>query len=318
MMDLIEARKVAEQRDHSMKDKLMSMDEAVRKYVKNGDTVALSSANYNRLAMAAVREMIRQNIRDLTIAKTLCSFDVELLLAAGLVKKVISSWTSIGVVWGVSRIFRMRVESGEVEFEEWSNLGINLRFKAAAMGVPFLPTFAMLGSDLPKVNKAMTITCPYTGLKLIAVPALFPDVAIIHVQRADKYGNAIIDGPVFADPDIARAAKHVIITAEEIVDTNEIRREADKTCIPFFLVDAVVCAPFGSHPYDCFGYYDIDYEHVDDYVNAVKEGKLEAAQEYLQEYVYGVKDHFEYLQKIPLERVLAKVHRAKAIRYGWE
>lgn len=317
MMDLIEARRIAEQKDHSMREKIMSMRDAIKKYVKEGSVVALSSANYNRIAMAAVREIIRQRIGNLTIAKTLCSFDVELLLAANLVKKIISSWTSIGVVWGVSKIFRQKVEKEGVEFEEWSNLGINLRFKAAAMGVPFLPTFSMLGSDLPKVNGAKTIKCPYTGIELLAVPALFPDVAIIHVQKADKYGNAIIDGPTFADGDIARAAKNVIITAEEIVDTNEIRREADKTIIPFFIVDAVVCAPFGSHPYDCYGYYDIDHEHVDSYVNSIKEKGLDAAQEYLKEYVYSVKDHFEYLQKIPLERVLAKVARAKAIRYGW-
>jgi glutaconate CoA-transferase subunit A len=318
MLDLIDARRHAEEKDHSMRDKIMPLDEAIRKFVQDGDIVALSSANYNRLAMAAVREIIRQGKKDLTVTKTLCSFEVELLLAANLVKKVISSWTSIGVVWGISKIMRNRVEGGIVEYEEWSNLGINLRFKAAAMGVPFLPTFSMLGSDLLKQNEAKEITCPYTGVKLVAVPALFPDVAIIHVQRADKYGNAIIDGPTAADPDIARAAKRLIVTAEEIVDINEIRREADKTVIPFFLVDAVVCTPFGSHPYDCYGYYDIDYEHVDSYVNLIKTKGIDASQEYLREYVYGVKDHFEYLQKIPLERVLKKVYRAKGIRYGWE
>jgi len=318
MLNLLEARKAVEEKDHSMRDKTMSLSEAVKKFVHDGDTLAFSSPNYNRLAMAAVREIIRQGKKDLTVAKTLASFDVELLLAANLVKKVITSWLSIGVRWGVSKIMRDRVESGKVEFEEWSNLGMNLRFKAGAMGVPFLPTFAMLGSDLIKHNNCKVITCPYTGLKLAAVPALFPDVAFIHAQRADKYGNVIIDGPVAADPDIARAAKHVVVTVEEIVDTSEIRREADKTAIPFFMVDAVVWAPFGSHPYDCYGCYDIDDEHVDAYVNLIETKGVDAAQEYLQEYVYSAKDHFEYLKKIPLEKLLNKVQAAKVIKYGWD
>ena len=159
---------------------------------------------------------------------------------------------------------------------------------------------------------------PYTGVGLVAVPALFPDVAIIHAQRADKYGNTIIDGPTVADLDIARAAKRVIVTAEEIVDTEEIRREADRTAIPFFIVDAVVWAPFGAHPYDCYGCYDIDSEHIDHYATMIETKGIDYAQEYLKEYVYGVKDHFEYLKKIPLERMLKKVPVAKAIKYGWE
>jgi glutaconate CoA-transferase subunit A len=318
MLNLLEARKAAEEKDRSLRDKTMSLSEAIKKFVHDGDTVALSGPNFTRLAMAAVREIIRQGKKDLTVAKTLASFDVELLLAASLVKKIIASWVSVGVIWGVSKVMRDRVESGKVEFEEWSNFGMNLRFKAGAMGVPFLPAFSMLGSDLIKQNNCRVITCPYTGLKLAAVPALFPDVAVIHAQRADKYGNVIIDGPTAADPDIAKSAKHVIVTVEEIVDTEEIRREADKTAIPFFMVDAVVWAPFGGHPYDCYGYYDMDFEHVSAYVNLIETKGVNAAQEYLQEYVYGVKDHFEYLAKIPLEKLFKKAQIAKAIRYGWE
>jgi glutaconate CoA-transferase subunit A len=317
-LSFIEARRYTEEKDHSIRDKTMPLDEAVRKFVHNGDTIGLSSANYNRIAMAAVREIIRQNKSDLTIAKILTCFDVELLLAANLVKKIITSWASIGVTWGVSSILRDRVESGKVEFEEWSNLGICLRFKAGAMGVPFLPTLSMIGSDIPKQNGAKTVTCPYTGTELAAVPALFPDVAILHAQRADKCGNTVIDGTTGADPDIARAAKHVIVTVEDVVDTDDIRKQADKTAIPSFLVDAVVHLPFGAHPYDCYGYYDLDYAHIDSYVNMVNSKGVNAAREYLQEYVYGVKDEFEYLKKIPSEMMTKAILAARSIKNGWE
>lgn len=314
----MDARKFAEEKDHSMRDKTMAMDEAVRRFVNDGDVIAFSSANYNRIAMAAAREIIRQRKAGLTVAKTLCSFEVELLLAANLVKKVISSWASIGVSWGVSAVMRDRVESGKVEYEEWSNLGINLRFKAGAMGVPFLPTFSMLGSDLPKQNGLKTVSCPYTNTKLAAVPALYPDVAVLHAQRADRYGNTIIDGTTAADPDIARAAKRVIVTVEDVVDTDDIRREADRTQIPSFLVDAVVHVPFGAHPYDCYGYYDLDYDHIDSYVNLVNSKGVESASEYLQEFVYGTKNHAEYLKKISLETIVEKIVMGRGIKHGWE
>ncbi len=314
----MEARKFAEDKDHSMRDKTMSLNEAVSKFVRDGDVIALSSANYNRVAMAAVREIIRQHKSGLTVAKTLCAFDVELLMAANLVKKIVSSWASIGVSWGVSALMRDRVETGKVEFEEWSNLGINLRLKAGAMGVPFLPTFSMMGSDLPKQNGLKTVECPYTGVKLAAVPALYPDIAVLHAQRADRYGNTIIEGTTAADPDIARAAKRVIVTVEEVVDTDDIRREADKTSVPSFLVDAVVHTPFGAHPYDCYGYYDLDYEHIDSYVNMVSTKGVESAGEYLQEYVYSVKDHDGYLRKLPLEKIAEKIAMGRGIKRGWE
>ena len=301
-----------------MRTKRMSMSEAINSFVHSGETIALSGANYNRVAMAAVREIIRQEKKNLTVTKTLASFDVELLLAANLIRKIISSWASIGVVWGVSKVFREKVESGAVEFEEWSNLGINLRFDAAAMGVPYIPTFSMLGSDIPKQNAAKTVKCPYTGSDLIAVPAIFPDVAILHVQKADKFGNTIIEGPTLADPSIARAAKHVIITAEEIVDTVEIRRNADRNAIPFFLVDAVVWAPFGSHPYDCYGYYDMDHEHVDAYVKMIESKGTAYAKEYLEKNVYGNKDHFEYLNTLSFEQLLKLSEMSKGIKFGWK
>lgn len=301
-----------------MRPKLMSMSEAIESFVHSGETLALSGANYNRIPMAAVREIIRQEKKNLTVTKTLASFDVELLLAANLVRKIISSWASIGVVWGVSKVFREKVESGEVEFEEWSNLGINLRFDAAAMGAPYIPTFSMLGSDIPKQNAAKTVKCPYTGNDLIAVPALFPDVAILHVQKADKFGNAIIEGPTLADPSIARAAKHVVITTEEILDTSEIRRNADRTAIPFFLVDAVVWAPFGSHPYDCYGYYDMDHEHVDNYVKKVGSKGTEYSKEYLRENVYNLKDHFKYLNNQSFEQLMKLAEMSKGIKFGWK
>src|SRR5260370_31569565 len=145
----------------------------------------------------------------------------------------------VGLPWGLSRIQREYVESGRIAFEEWSHLGLGLRFRAAAMGVPFLPSLTMLGSGLMDVGGSKTIECPYTGRTLHAVPALFPDVALVHVQKADRLGNCPIDGYPHMDADITRAAATVLGTAEQIVSQAEIRLQGDRTLIPGFMLDAL-------------------------------------------------------------------------------
>src|SRR5260370_36084216 len=164
---------------------------------------------------------------------------------------------------------RHYVESGKVTLEEWSHLALGLSFRAGAMGVPFLPAVTMLGSDLRAVGGTKTIQDPYTGETLAAVPALFPDVALLHVHRADRFGNCQIDGYPHMDADIARAAATVVVTTEEIVSDEETRRHPDPTVIPGFLLDALVLVPFGSFPHECYGLYEADFDHFAEYTAAI-------------------------------------------------
>ena len=197
-------------------EKLTSLDDAVAR-VKDGNQVALGGCLFSRTPLALVRALLRRRPRSLGIARNLMCYEGEWCLVAGAVEKIVTSWMGIGLPWGLSRILREYVESGRVAFEEWSHLGLGLRFRAAAMGLPFLPSLTMLGSDLMDVGGSKTIACPYTGATLHAVPALFPDVALLHVHRADRRGNCQIDGYPHMDADIALAAATVLVTAEEIV-----------------------------------------------------------------------------------------------------
>jgi len=201
----------------------------------------------------------------------------------------------IGLPWGLSRIMREYVEAGRVTFEEWSHLGLGLRYRAAAMGLPFLPSLTMLGSDLMGVGGSRTVFCPYTGETLHAVPALFPDVALLHVHRADRLGNCQIDGYPHMDADIARAAATVLVTTEEIVPEEEIRLHPDRTVIPGFIVDALVHVPYGSYPHECYGLYDAEPDHFSAYVEGINQRGAAGVQDYLGRYVYGPATHAEYL-----------------------
>src|SRR5262245_20062492 len=183
-------------------------------------------------------------------------FEGELMMAAGALDTIVTSWFGIGLPWGISRVMRQNVESGRVRYEEWSHLALGLRFRAAAMGLPFLPTLTMLGSDLQAPSLAKAIDCPFTGEEVNVVPAIFHEVAILHVHRADRFGNCQIDGYTHMDADLARAAGTVLVTAEEIVDAERFRRQPERTVIPGFAVDAVVETPFGAFPGECFGLYE--------------------------------------------------------------
>jgi glutaconate CoA-transferase subunit A len=205
----------------------------------------------------------------------------------------------IGLPWGLSRIQREYVESGRIAFEEWSHLGLGLRFRAAAMGVPFLPSLTMLGSSLMDVGGSKTVECPYTGRTLHAVPALFPDVALLHVHRADRFGNCQIDGYPHMDADIARAAATVIVTAEEIVSDETIRLHADRTVIPGFAVDALVHVAYGSYPHECYALYDSEPAHFTVYVDGIKQRGAAGVTDYMERYVYAPRSYADYLELFP-------------------
>jgi glutaconate CoA-transferase subunit A len=186
------------------------------------------------------------------------------------------------------------MESGEVEVTEWSNYALAVRFKAAAMGVPFLPCRSMLGTDTFRYSAARTIECPFTGETLSALPALFPDMAAIHVHEADRYGNCRINGTTVADIDLARAAKRLIITCERLIPNEEIRCDPTRTVIPFYCVDAVCEVPFGSYPGNMPYEYFSDEVHLRQWFEAERD--LPSFQRFLAKYIYGTKDFTEYLQ----------------------
>jgi glutaconate CoA-transferase subunit A len=292
--DFRAARRRLEAKPKPAIEKLTALDEAVGR-VADGSHVAFGGCLFTRTPLALIRALLRRRPRALTISRNLMCYEGEWGMVAGAVDKVVTSWMGIGLPWGLSRIMREYVETGRVAVEEWSHLGLGLRYRAAAMGVPFLPSLTMLGSDLMAVGGSATVTCPYTGATLHAVPALFPDVALIHVHRADRFGNSQIDGYPHMDADIARAAAMVLVTAEEIVPDAEIRRHPDRTIIPGFAVDALAHVPYGSYPHECYGLYDAEPPHFDEYVAGIQQHGADGVSRYLDRYVYGPATHEDYL-----------------------
>jgi glutaconate CoA-transferase, subunit A len=310
--DFIGARTRLEAKKKSAGEKLTSLEDAAAR-VKDGDHVSVGGCLFSRTPMALVREVLRHRRRALTLSRNLTCTEGEWLMAAGAVSRVVTAWMSIGLPWGVSRILRHYVESGAVALEEWSHLALGLRFRAGAMGLPFLPALTMLGSDLVAVGGLKTVQDPYTGETLAAVPALFPDVALLHVHRADPFGNCQIDGYPHMDADIARAATTVLVTAEEIISEEETRRYPDRTVIPGFVVDALVPAPFGSFPHECYGLYEADYDHFAEYTATIDARGPSAVAEYLERYVYGPPAWSDYLDLFGGERLALQVKRAKEL-----
>jgi acyl CoA:acetate/3-ketoacid CoA transferase alpha subunit len=260
--------------------------------------------------MSLVREVIRQRPQHLRVVGQ-GVLELDMWLAAGLVEAL--DITYIGLeVYGVSNALRREVESGRVKrTAEWSNAALAWRFKAAAMGVPFLPIRSMLGSDTFKYSAAKVVEDPFTGQKVCLIPALILDVGLIHVHRADRCGTAQIEGITGFAFELARASKRLIISAEEIVETDEIRRYPDHTIIPYYLVDAVIHAPFGSHPGEMAYVYCRDEDEIRAWVEAAK--TAEGASDYLHKFVYGIPDQAAYLALIGEER-LSRLRQNREVR----
>jgi glutaconate CoA-transferase, subunit A len=292
--DFQAARRRLETKPKSAAEKLVTLEDAVTR-IRDGDHVAIGGCLYSRTPLALIWALLRRRPRQLTLSRNLISYEAEWAVVAGAADKLVTSWMGIGLPWGLSRIQREYVESGRLVFEEWSHLALGLRFRAAAMGVPFLPSLTMLGSGLMDVGGSKTLECPYTGATLHAVPALFPDVALLHVHRADRFGNCQIDGYPHMDADIARAATTLLVSAEEIVPDETIKLHPDRTVIPGFAVDALVHAPYGSYPHECYGLYDSEPEHFSVYVDGIKQRGAAGVADYLERYVYGPHDHAGYL-----------------------
>ncbi len=298
--DVDEFRAWNRKKSRKLVDKVMSEAEAIRQFVYDGCYIGTELYGTVRCPMSLAREVVRQGKKDLRV----CGqgvLELDLWLAAGLVRKL--DITYIGLeVYGTSSALRRAVESGQVErCVEWSNGAITWRMKAAAMGVPFLPTRSMLGTDTLAYSAAKVVIDPFTGAKVALLPALVLDVALIHVHRADRYGNCQIEGISGFAAEMARACKRLIVSAEEIIPTQEIRKYPDRTIIPYYLVDAVVHAPYGSHPGEMAYLYGRDEAGIKEWVEMSK--TAEGAQAYLDKYIYGVQGHDEYLALIGQDRL---------------
>ncbi len=288
------------QKTRKLVDKLMTEQEAVSRFVYDGCYIGTELYGTVRCPMSLVREVLRQGFKDLRVAGQGVT-ELDLWLAAGIVKTL--DITYIGLeVYGVSSALRREVESGRVEkVVEWSNAGISWRFKATAMGVPFIPVRSMLGTDTLKYSAAKVVECPFTGEKVALLPALILDVGLMHVHRADRAGNCQVEGITGFGTEFARACKRLIISAEEIVSTDEIRRYPDRTLVPYYLVDAVVHAPYGSHPGEMAYLYCRDEPEIKAWVEASK--TEEGAQAYLKEWIHDLPDQQAYLEKVGQARL---------------
>lgn len=279
--------------------KLLPLQDAIAQNVNDGDLVYAAGFTH-LIPFAAGHEIIRQGKKNLTLARATPDLIYDQMVAAGCARKVIFSYMGNPGV-GSLRILRSAIEKNQLEWEEYSHFSMITRLQAGASGLPFLPMNQTGATDLEKANPNIRrVTDPYSGREVITVPALNPDVAIVHVQRADEQGNAHLWGIVGEQKEVAFAAKRVILTAEEIVPESVIRSDPNRTMIPGFIVSAVCHVPYAAHPSYAQGYYDRDNEFylAWDKISA----DPAATQQYLDEWVYGVKDRAEYWDKLGVEK----------------
>jgi glutaconate CoA-transferase, subunit A len=296
--------------------KLVPLSDAIAAYVNDGDIVYAAGFTH-LIPFAAGHEIIRQGKRDLTLARATPDLIYDQIVAAGCARKVIFSYMGNPGV-GSLRIVRSAIEQGKLEWEEYSHFGMITRLQAGASGLPFLPMNQTGATDLEAANSNIKrIPDPFGGKDVIVVPALHPDVAIVHVQRADAKGNAHLWGIIGEQKEAAFAAQKVILTAEEIVDESVIRSDPNRTMIPGIVVSAVCHVPFACHPSYAQGYYDRDNEFYLAW-DKVSENS-EATKKYVDEWVYGVKDRNAYWEKLGEEvhkRLEVPQLMSQPINYG--
>ena len=277
---------------HLAADKRTTLDDAIA-HVRDGATVALGGGLAARLPMALVRALVRQGTTGLRVVGSAHSIDVDLLIGAGAVAVCEESYVGFEQDLGLAPAFRRGAESGAVEVRESSCVVMLTQLRAAEMGVPFLPVRGLLGGDLSSLHPEWgTVTCPFTGQELAAVPALAPDVALLHASLGDAAGNLHIDQPYVLDERFAHASRVVVATVDAIVSTEEV--VAAGVTVPAHVVAAVVEAPYGAHPSSCYPGYAYDRPHLAEYVAAANAGP-DAVTAYLERYVLPGEDAYRAL-----------------------
>ena len=297
-------------------NKLIPLSEAIQRNVNSGDTVYAAGFTH-LIPFAAGHEIIRQGFKDLVLARATPDLIYDQVVAAGCARKVIFSYMGNPGV-GSLRIVRREIEKGDLEWEEYSHFSMITRLQAGAAGLPFMLMNPTAAGDLERVNpQYRRVRDPYSDQEVVTVPALNPDVAIVHVQRADSEGNAQIWGIIGEQKEAAFAAERVILTAEEIVSQDVIRSDPNRTLIPGFIVDAVCQVPYAAHPSYTQGYYDRDNAFYLEW-DAISRDK-DSVQAYLDEWVFGVQDREEYWHKLGAEvheRLKVDSHPSSPVNYG--
>jgi glutaconate CoA-transferase, subunit A len=269
------------------RDKRTSLADAVS-LVRDGAVVALGGGLSARLPMAMVRELVRQGTRELHLIGSAHSIDVDLLVGVSAVRRCEESYVGFEQDLGLAPAYRRAAEEGSVEVAESCCATVLAQLRAAEMGLPFLPVRGVRGSDIARLHPEYAeITCPFTGETLVAVPALRPDVALLHAPAGDRYGNLHLEQPYVLDERFAGASRMVIATVDELVSTEEVA--ASGVTIPAHLVAAVAEVPYGAHPSSCYPRYAYDRSHLRAYLAAAQSGDLE---KYLAAYVYGGEDSY--------------------------
>ena len=286
---------VQNNKSRALIDKTMTVKDAVSKFVKDGDFIASGGFGHVRVSMSVVYEIIRQRKKNLTMAGKTAVHDLDILVASGCVNKAEVAYSFGHELRGLSPASRTKVQNGQCEvIAEISNAAYQWRFLAGMMGIPFIPSRTLLGTDTGSHSSTKVVTDPFSGKPITLIPAAYPDCVFIHVPRCDIYGNAQIDSPPVEDFELSRCARRLILTTEEIVDTEIIRREPWRTFIPYLVVDAVVEVPYGSHPCQMPGRYYYDEEHIAEWLSLSK--TQEGIDKYLQKYVFGVNEFEDYLE----------------------
>jgi acyl CoA:acetate/3-ketoacid CoA transferase alpha subunit len=290
-------RWILEHKSRELRDKRLTVQEAVERYVEDGAFIAAGGFGHVRVPMALVYEIVRQRRRDLIMAGKTAVHDIDILIGAGCVSRVEVAYAFGHELRGLSPAGRRAVESGRCRVvAEISNGGYQWRFLAGMMGIPFIPSRNMLGTDTFERSACKSVRDPWSGKPVCLIPAAYPDVAMFHVPRCDMYGNAQVDGIIVEDFELARAARRVLITAEEIVEPEEIRAEPWRTVIPFYVVDAVCHVPHGAHPTQMPYLYFFDEEHIAEWLSLSRTEEGTAA--YFRKYVQGVPDFEGYLELV--------------------
>lgn len=301
---------IREHKKRALVEKVMTEQDAVSKFVSDGDYLCYDCTMLMRGPSSLVREIIRQRKKNLGLGGRFTYVIVNLMVAAGCVNRI-----DIGYI-GIGNALKRAFDKG-IKVAEWSNSALTMRLLAGSLGIPFIPIRFLGGTGAFHYSAAKLARDPWGNKEIVLVPALNPDVGLIHVHQCDVYGNARIFGPSVSPLEIATASKKVIISTEEIIDTEYIRRDPGRTTIPYYLVDAVVEAPFGAHPGEVAGVYSSDSEAIFEIFRVAGDVTGVKMQEYLEKYVYSLANHKEYIEKrVGLEKLLALKKRA-TIKQGY-
>jgi len=307
------ARKLMVSKSKALVDKKMGLKEAVEKYIKDGINIGIGGFVNTRVPVAIIHEIIRKGAKDLSLSFQSTSICAELLAGAMLlypdhvsIKRVEMAWWGYEVI-GIAPLLRYLASNGMIRIDDYTNYGMSARFKAAAMGLEFIPVRDHGGSDMEQVNRGTMVESPFTSKNTYLVPACYPDVGLLHVTAADVYGNCRIFGALCTCPEIAMAATYSIITAEQVIPNKNIRTYPNLTEIPYTAVDALIEQRFGAYPGASYGYYWFDMDHIQMFRNASEEFRksrnTDRLKKYYEEYIFGCETFDDFLAKIPQENL---------------